>query len=48
MESFIPNGIASSRAGIIVLLLLCIYGLYLEAENNIMHFTEDRMYIERY
>ena len=41
MKSFIPNGIASSRAGIIVLLLLCIYGLYLAAENNNVHFTED-------
>lgn len=42
MKSFIPNGTASSRAGIIVLLLLFIYGLYLAAENNIMYFTEDR------
>ena len=48
IKSFIPNDTASSRAGIIVLLLLFIYGLYLVAENNIMHFTEDRMYIEGY
>ena len=42
LSHFFPqNPTASSRAGLIVLLFLCIYELCIAAENNSMSLTED-------